>query len=145
MSAKARSGRGDYRVWRTHSTRWADNDAYGHVNNVVYYQWFDSAVNAWLVDQGLLDIERGNPIALVVETRCTYWEPLAFPADVEVGLAIEHLGKSSMRYRIGIFAAGAIEAAAEGHFVHVMVDRSSRRPVPIPDRWQAALEAIRAD
>jgi acyl-CoA thioester hydrolase len=145
VSVKARSGRGDYRVWRTHSTRWADNDAYGHVNNVVYYQWFDSAVNAWLVEQDLLDIAEGDPIALVVETRCTYWKPLAFPADVEVGLAIQHVGKSSMRYRIGIFAAGEPHAAAEGHFVHVMVDRASRRPVPIPARWREALEAIRAD
>ena len=144
MSAKPRSTRSDFRVWRTHSTRWADNDAYGHVNNVVYYQWFDSAVNAWLVEQGLLDIAEGDPIALVVETRCAYWEPLAFPAAIEVGLAIEHIGTSSMRYRIGIFAAGAAEAAAEGHFVHVMVDRASRRPVPIPDAWRAELETIRA-
>ena len=145
MSTNARSGRGDFRIWRTHSTRWADNDAYGHVNNVVYYQWFDSAVNAWLVSEGLLDIVAGDPIALVVETRCTYWEPLAFPADVEVGLAIEDLGRSSMRYRIGIFAMGGSEAAAEGHFVHVMVDRGSRRPVAIPDRWRRALEVIAAD
>jgi acyl-CoA thioester hydrolase len=145
VSPKARSDRGKFRVWRTHSTRWADNDAYGHVNNVVYYEWFDSAVNAWLVGQGLLDIEHGDPIALVVETRCNYWEPLAFPADVEVGLAIEHLGRSSMRYRIGIFAAGAEEAAAEGHFIHVMVDRASRRPVPIPDEWRRALGGIAAD
>ena len=144
MSSKAHSGRADFKVWRTHSTRWADNDSYGHVNNVVYYQWFDSAVNGWLVSKGLLDIESGDPIALVVETRCTYWEPLAFPADVEVGLAIEHLGRSSMRYRIGIFAVGASEAAAEGHFVHVMVDRATRRPVSIPDHWRAALETIRA-
>jgi acyl-CoA thioester hydrolase len=145
VSTNARSGRCDFRIWRTHSTRWADNDAYGHVNNVVYYQWFDSAVNAWLVSEGLLDIVAGDPIALVVETRCTYWEPLAFPAEVEVGLAIEHLGRSSMRYRIGIFALGGREAAAEGHFVHVMVDRGSRRPVAIPDRWRRALEAIAAD
>ena len=144
MSSKAHSGRADFKVWRTHSTRWADNDSYGHVNNVVYYQWFDSAVNGWLVSKGLLDIESGDPIALVVETRCTYWEPLAFPADVEVGLAIEHLGRSSMRYRIGIFAVGASEAAAEGHFVHVMVDRATRRPVSIPDHCRAALETIRA-
>jgi acyl-CoA thioester hydrolase len=144
VSAKARSARGDYRIWRTHSTRWADNDAYGHVNNVVYYQWFDSAVNAWLVAEGLLDIDHGDPIALVVETRCTYWEPLAFPADVEVGLAIEHIGTSSMRYRIGIFGAGASEAAAEGHFIHVLVSGSARKPVPIPGNWRAALEAIRA-
>lgn len=145
MSSKAPAVRRDFRVWSTHSTRWADNDAYGHVNNVVYYEWFDSAVNGWLVREGLLDITHGDPIALVVETRCTYWAPLAFPADVEVGLAIEHVGGSSMRYRIGIFDQGASNAAAEGHFVHVMVDRSSRRPVPIPDPWRQALETIRAD
>jgi acyl-CoA thioester hydrolase len=145
VSSKARAVRRDFRVWSTHSTRWADNDAYGHVNNVVYYEWFDSAVNGWLVREGLLDITHGDPIALVVETRCTYWAPLAFPADVEVGLAIEHVGGSSMRYRIGIFDQGASNAAAEGHFVHVMVDRSSRRPVPIPDPWRQALETIRAD
>lgn len=143
MSSKGRAVRGDFPVWRTHSTRWADNDAYGHVNNVVYYEWFDSAVNGWLVREGLLDIAHGDPIALVVETRCTYWAPLAFPGDVEVGLAIEHIGRSSMRYRVGIFAEGASESAAEGHFVHVMVDRASRRPVPVPDRWRRALEAIR--
>ncbi len=138
------SGRDAFRVWRRQTTRWADNDSYGHVNNVVYYQWFDSAVNAWLVDQGLLDIVHGDPIALVVETRCTYARSLAFPGEVEVGLAVEHIGNSSMRYRIGIFAAGVQEAAAEGHFVHVLVDRSTRRPVPLPDRWRRALEAIRA-
>ena len=143
MSDRSRSGRDAFRVWRTHSTRWADNDAYGHINNVVYYEWFDSAVNGWLVDQGLLDIAHGDPIALVVETRCTYSEPITFPEEVEVGLAAEHIGTSSMRYRIGIFAADAEEAAAEGHFVHVLVDRSSRRPVPLPDRWRSALEAIR--
>lgn len=144
MTVKARAGRGDFKVWRTCSTRWADNDAYGHVNNVVYYEWFDSAVNGWLVEQGLLDIEGGDSIALVVETRCNYWQPLAFPADVEVGLALEHIGRSSMRYRIGIFAVGAEEAAAEGHFVHVMVDRASRTPAPIPDEWRKTLDSIRA-
>ena len=144
MSERGRSGRGDFKVWRRHSTRWRDNDAYGHVNNVVYYEWFDSAVNAWLVEQGLLDIAHGDPIALVVETRCTYAGSLAFPADVEVGLAVEHLGTSSMRYRIGIFEAGEDEAAAEGHFIHVLVDRSTRRPVPLPERWRSALESIRA-
>ena len=131
-------------MWRRHSTRWRDNDAYGHVNNVVDYEGVDSAVNAWLVEQGLLDIAHGDPIALVVETRCTYSGSLAFPADVEVGLAVENLGNSSMRYRIGIFEAGAEEAAAAGHFVHVLVDRSTRRPVPRPARWRSALESIRA-
>jgi acyl-CoA thioester hydrolase len=144
VKERRRSGRGGFRVWRRHSTRWRDNDAYGHVNNVVYYEWFDSAVNAWLVEKSLLDIAHGDPIALVVETRCTYSGSLAFPADVEVGLAVELLGTSSMRYRIGIFEAGSEEAAAEGHFVHVLVDRSTRRPVPLPERWRSALESIRA-
>ena len=144
VGSRERSPRSAFKVWRTHSTRWADNDAYGHVNNVVYYEWFDSAVNAWLVGAGLLDIEKGDPIAVVVETRCTYSGSLAFPADVEVGLAVEQLGRSSIRYRIGIFGANQEEAAAEGHFVHVMVDRASRRPVPIPDNWRRALESIKA-
>ena len=144
MSRKPLAAREDFKVWRTFTTRWADNDAYGHVNNTVYYEWFDSAVNAWLVEQGLLDIERGDPIALVVGTHCTYAAPLGFPEDVDVGLAVSHLGRSSMRYRIGVFAAGADRAAAEGEFVHVMVDRSSRRPVDIPDNWRAALESIRS-
>ena len=124
------------------STRWADNDAYGHVNNTVYYEWFDSAVNAWMVDQGMLDIADGDPIALVVETRCTYAKALAFPQPVEVGLAVAELGRSSIRYRIGIFAEGSDSAAAEGEFVHVVVGRSDRRPVEIPATWREKLEAI---
>ena len=134
--------RGDFRAWQNVTTRWADNDAYGHVNNTVYYEWFDSAVNAWLVSEGLLDIASGDPIAVVVETRCTYAAPLAFPQSVEVGLAVAELGRSSIRYRIGVFGAGSETAAAQGEFVHVVVDRASRRPVPIPDDWRAKLEAI---
>ena len=144
MSRQPPAGRADFRIWRGFTTRWADNDAYGHVNNTVYYGWFDSAVNGWLVDQGLLDIHDGDPIALVVETRCTYAAPLAFPQDVEVGLAIAELGRSSMRYRIGVFAPEDETAAAEGEFVHVMVDRATRRPVEIPAAWRTALESIRA-
>ena len=143
MSRTPPAGRSEFKVWRRFTTRWADNDAYGHVNNTVFYQWFDSAVNAWLIEQGMLDIANGDPIALVVETRCTYAAPLAFPQDVDVGLAISDLGRSSMRYRIGIFAAGGETAAAEGEFVHVAVDRQSRTPVPIPDDWRRKLEAIR--
>ena len=143
VGPRERSPRATFKVWRPHSTRWADNDAYGHVNNVVYYQWFDSAVNAWLVGAGLLDIDHGDPIAVVVETRCTYADSLAFPADVEVGLSVEHIGSSSIRYRIGVFAVGQEEAAAEGHFVHVLVDRASRRPVTIPDDWRRALDSIK--
>lgn len=142
MSRTPPAPRSDFRIWRTVSTRWADNDAYGHVNNTVYYEWFDSAVNAWMVEQGLLDIAGGDPIALVVETRCTYAAPLAFPQPVEVGFAVESLGRSSIRYRIGVFAEGAERAAAEGEFVHVVVDRSTRRPVEIPRHWREKLEAI---
>ena len=142
MSREAPAGRDAFRAWRRLTTRWADNDAYGHVNNTVYYEWFDSAVNAWLVEQGLLDIVQGDPIALVVETRCTYFAPLAFPQDVEVGLALAELGRSSIRYRIGVFANGGSTAAAQGEFVHVVVDRSSRKPVSIPEPWRAKLETL---
>ena len=144
MSREAPASRSEFKAWRRFTTRWADNDAYGHVNNTVYYQWFDSAVNAWLVEQGMLDIHSGDPIALVVETRCAYFAPLAFPEDVEAGLAIADLGRSSMRYRIGIFAAGTDLAVAQGEFVHVAVDRASRKPVELPSMWRERLEAIRA-
>ena len=144
MSREGLKGRAAYPVWREIATRWADNDAYGHVNNTVFYQWFDSAVNAWLVEQGMLDIAHGDPIALVVETRCSYFAPLVFPQDVEVGIAITDLGRSSIRYRIGVFAAGAEHAAAQGEFVHVAVGRDSRAPVPLPDAWRTRLDAIRA-
>src|SRR5205085_8996847 len=111
-------------------------------NNTIFYQWFDSAVNGWLVGQGLLGIPAGDPIALVAETRCSYFAPLEFPEDVEVGLAVAELGRSSVRYRIGVFSDGSARAVAQGEFVHVLVDRSSRRPVDIPDNWRRALEAI---
>jgi acyl-CoA thioester hydrolase len=136
-------GREAYKVWRPITTRWADNDAYGHVNNTVYYAWFDTAVNAWLIAAGLLDIERGDPIGLVVETGCRYARPLAYPDPVEVGLAVESVGTSSVRYRLGVFREGSDEAAAEGHFVHVYVDRTSRRPAALPEAWRSAFEAIR--
>ena len=142
MSRELPAARPEFKHWHRFTTRWADNDAYGHVNNTVYYQWFDSAVNAWLVGQGLLDIQAGDPIALVVETHCAYFAPLEFPQDVEVGLAVSQLGRSSMRYRIGVFAKDAAQAAAQGEFVHVMVDRNSRRPVTIPPNWRAALETL---
>ena len=142
MSRETPAARSEFNVWRKFTTRWADNDAYGHVNNTIFYQWFDSAVNGWLVGQGLLDIQAGDPIALVVETRCSYFASLEFPQDVEVGLAVGELGRSSVRYRIGVFAEGAEKAAAQGEFVHVLVDRESRRPVEMPDEWRAALESI---
>jgi acyl-CoA thioester hydrolase len=134
--------RSAYRDWRTIPTRWADNDAYGHVNNVVHYAWFDTAVNAWLVDAGLLDIAHGNPIGLVVETRCAYFAPLSFPQSAEVGMAVERLGNSSITFRLGIFAEGQDTAAAEGEFTHVYVDRQSRRPKALPDAWRMKLEEL---
>jgi acyl-CoA thioester hydrolase len=142
VSRKPPSTRSEFKVWREMTTRWADNDSYGHVNNTVYYEWFDSAVNVWMVAQAMLDIEKGDPIALVVETRCRYFAPLAFPEPVEVGLAVAELGHSSIRYRVGIFAKDAESAAAEGEFVHVVVGRSTRRPVEIPADWRGKLEAI---
>lgn len=144
MSREPLRGRDAYPVWREIGTRWADNDAYGHVNNTVYYQWFDTAVNAWLIDAGLLDVAAGDPIGLVVETGCRYARPISYPEPVEVGLAVDALGTSSVRYRLGVFARGEGEAAAEGFFVHVYVGRESRRPVPLPGAWRALLEEISA-
>jgi acyl-CoA thioester hydrolase len=135
-------GRDAYRHFTTITTRWGDNDAYGHVNNIVYYAWFDSAVNEWLVGQGLLDIAGGDPIALVVETGCRFFAPLTFPGAVEVGLAVERLGNSSVTYRVGVFAAGSVTPAAQGHFTHVAVGRDSRRPVAWPGAWRERLATL---
>lgn len=136
-------GRADYRAWRSFATRWADNDVYGHVNNTVFYQWFDAAVNAWLIDHHLLDIETGTLIGLVVETRCSFFTPLTFPRPVEVGIAIDQMGTSSVRYRVGVFDVGHESTAAHGEFTHVYVDRATRRPVPIPAEWRDALGLLR--
>ena len=144
MSREPLRARAAYRVWREIGTRWGDNDSYGHVNNTVYYQWFDTAVNAWLIEAGLLDVAGGDPIGFVVETSCRYSAPLSYPEPVQVGLAVETIGSSSVRYRLGIFAKRADAAAAEGHFVHVYVERESRRPVAIPGAWREALEGIRS-
>jgi len=134
--------RSHYREFRTLSTRWMDNDVYGHVNNVVYYSWFDTAVNAFLVERGALDLHAGSVIGLVVETQCNYFSPLAFPQLVDAGIRVGHRGNSSVRYDVGLFAQGAKQAAAQGHFVHVYVDRQSRRPVPLPSILLSALEAL---
>jgi acyl-CoA thioester hydrolase len=136
-------GRAAYPVWREIATRWADNDAYGHVNNIVHYAWFDTVVNGWLIEAGLLDLAHGDPIGLVVETGCRYAAPLAFPEPVEIGLGVERLGNSSVTYRLGVFAKDAEQAAAEGHFTHVYVGRDSRRPTELPAAWRAKLEMIR--
>jgi acyl-CoA thioester hydrolase len=131
-----------YRVFRPIGTRWADNDVYGHVNNVVYYSWFDTAVNAYLIEQGALDIHAGEVIGLVIETQCQYFAPLAFPQTVHAGLRVAHLGRSSVRYEVGLFAEGEDLCAACGHFVHVYVDRATRRPVPLPPLLKKTLETL---
>ena len=123
-------------------TRWMDNDVYGHINNVVYYSFFDTAVNRWLIDAGALDIKQGGVIGLVVETGCQYFAPLAFPQPVEAGLRVARLGHSSVRYEVGLFAAQAPWSAAAGHFVHVYVDRITRRPVPLPGELRTSLEPL---
>ena len=134
--------RSAYRVFRPIGTRWMDNDAYGHVNNVVYYSWFDTAVNAHLVEQGVLDIEHGATIGLVIETQCNYFAPLAFPQTIEAGLRVARLGQSSVRYEVGLFAQGEALSAACGHFVHVYVGREDRRPRPLPDALRRVLAGL---
>ena len=115
--------RSDYVHFQPITTRWHDNDLYGHVNNVVYYSWFDTAVNRYLIEQGVLDIHGGQTIGLVIETQCNYFAPLAFPQTIEAGIRVAKLGTSSVRYEVGLFAEGEPLTAAKGHFVHVYVDR----------------------
>ena len=138
----ARESREAYRHLSTIDTRWMDNDAYGHVNNVVYYSFFDTAVNRWLVSQGVLDIANSPVIGLVVETGCRYFAPITFPERVTAGVRAAHIGRSSVRYEIALFRDDEPEAAAAGHFVHVYVDRTTRRPSPIPDDVRRALELL---
>jgi acyl-CoA thioester hydrolase len=135
-------GRAGYRAFRAITTRWMDNDAYGHVNNVVYYSWFDTAVNAHLIEQGALEIHHGKTIGLVVETHCNYFAPVAFPQTVEAGLRVAKVGTSSVRYEVGLFVQGEPMTVAKGHFVHVYVDRATRRPTPLPARLKAVLESL---
>ena len=143
MSSRAVSHpRSHYPQFSTIATRWSDNDVYGHVNNVVYYSYFDTVVNRWLIEAGALDIHGGSVIGLVVETQCHYFAPLAFPQTLDAGLRVAHLGRSSVRYEIGLFAAGEAQTAAAGHFVHVYVDRASRKPVPLPAAVRAALQSL---
>ncbi|MBL8519209.1 MAG: acyl-CoA thioesterase [Betaproteobacteria bacterium] len=126
------------------TTRWADNDAYGHMNNVIYYALFDTVVNEYLVANGVLDIDRSPVVGLVIENGCRFFASLAFPDRVDAGMRVAHLGNSSVRYEIGLFRAGEDAPAAEGHFVHVYVDRASRKSVPIPQATRAALLRLAA-
>jgi len=139
-----RGRRGDYRRFVRIGTRWMDNDLYGHVNNVVYYSFFDTALADLLMSAGGLDPWADGVVGLAVENGCRFHASIAFPDIVDAGVRVAHLGTSSVRYEIGIFRGGDEMAAAEGHFVHVFCDRASQRPVPIPDRIRAALEAVRA-
>lgn len=128
-----------YRAFVPLTTRWSDNDIYGHMNNVVHYALFDSAVNGWLIANDLLDIHRGDRIGLVVETGCRYFAELAFPDPVTAGIRVGRLGTSSVRYEVGLFRGEADTAAAEGFFVHVYVDRHTRRPASLDDRLRNRL------
>lgn len=124
------------------ATRWMDNDVYGHVNNVQYYSYFDTAVNHYLISSGWLDIHNGEVVGLVVETKCGYAASIAFPDEIDIGLRVEKLGNSSVRYGIGIFRRGEPLAAAEGYFVHVYVDRKSNTPVRVPDALRQVLAPL---
>ncbi len=134
--------RSAYPHFVTIPTRWMDNDIYGHVNNVVYYSYFDTVINRYLITEGGLDIAAGDVIGVVAESHCRYLRGISFPTDIDAGLAVGKLGRSSVRYEIGLFTNGETSAAAEGYFVHVFIDRASRRPVPIPARLRDALERL---
>ncbi len=131
-----------FAVFRLIPTRWMDNDVYGHVNNVTYYSFFDTAVNAHLIEQGVLDPATSPVIGLVVETGCRYFAPLSFPETVEAGIRVTKVGTSSVRYEIGLFKTGEAMPSALGHFTHVYVDRETRRPVAIPAAARAVLEGL---
>lgn len=143
MSGRApRATRARYKVFRTLTTRWMDNDAYGHLNNVVHYSLFDTAVNAWIIEQGLLDIVASPTIGLVVETGCRYFAEMAYPDRIAAGIAVARIGTSSVRYEIGLFREDEELAAAQGFFVHVYVDRASRKTVAIPQPLRDAFARI---
>jgi acyl-CoA thioester hydrolase len=138
-----RTKRSDYRRFQAISTRWMDNDVYGHVNNVVYYSWFDTAVNRLLVVAGQIDIHKGAVIGLVAETGCRYFSPTAFPDQIEAGVRVAHVGSSSVRYEIGLFRNAEDDAAAVGYFVHVYVDRETKKPVPLTESMRGFLESLK--
>ncbi|MDR5737944.1 thioesterase family protein [Caballeronia sp. LZ016] len=142
MTKPVRTTRADYPHFLSISTRWSDNDVYGHVNNVVYYSYFDTVVNEYLLRAGVLDFTEGETIGLVVETRCNFFASVVFPQRIDAGLRVEKLGNTSVRYEVAIFAEDSDQAAAQGHFVHVYVDRETRRPVPLPAPLVDALKPL---
>ncbi len=141
MSLKEQT-RGDFKHFLAIPTRWMDNDIYGHVNNVNYYSYFDTAVNRYLIDAGVLDIHAGTTVGFVVETQCQYFAPIAFPDTVHAGIRVAQLGSRSVRYEVGLFRNEDTQIAAAGHFVHVYVDRASGKSVAIPDATRAALACL---
>ncbi len=142
MSRQTPHAREHYHYVQAIPTRWMDNDVYGHVNNVVYYSYFDTVVNAYLIESGVLDPAHGAVIGLVVETACHYFRPIAFPDVAHAGLRVARLGNSSVRYEVGIFANDEQTAAAQGHFIHVYVERATGRPTPLPPALRAALSPL---
>jgi acyl-CoA thioester hydrolase len=134
--------RSAYRHFRVISTRWMDNDVYGHVNNVQHYSFFDTVVNGYLIEQGVLDPQTSPVIGLVVETRCNYFDSLTFPDEVHAGLRVARIGATSVCYEVGLFRGSATHAAAQGHFVHVYVARLTRRPAALPDALKRALAPL---
>ena len=140
---RPRPSRAEYADFQVMTTRWQDNDVYGHMNNAVYYEFVDACVNAWIMRTGALDIPHGDVIGLVVETACVFHESLGFPQPVDCGLRVGRIGNSSVQYEIGLFAHGAEQAAAEARFIHVYVDAATRKPVPLPPAFRAALDGIR--
>lgn len=141
-SRPRRQLRSEWRHFIEIQTRWGDNDIYGHVNNTVYYSWFDTAVNHWLISKGVLDLERSPVVSLVAETSCSYFESVAFPEPIDVGLRADRIGRTSVTYGLGAFRKPSGLAAAVGRFVHVAVDRATRRPVPLPDDLRLALQEL---
>jgi acyl-CoA thioester hydrolase len=142
VTRKQPEARDAYRHFVTITTRWMDNDVYRHVNNVVYYSFFDTAVNEYLMHQRVLDLDKSPVVSLVVDTGCQFFSPIAFPDTVHCGLRVAQLGTSSVRYEIGIFRNDEVLAAAQGHFVHVACDRQTQRPVAMPEDLRRALEAL---
>ncbi|WP_312572035.1 thioesterase family protein [Stutzerimonas balearica] len=142
MTAQPKHLRSDYRHFQPITTRWHDNDIYGHVNNVTYYGFFDTAVNTYLIQQGGLDIHGGEVVGFVVSSSCDYFASISFPDLIEVGVRVAQLGNSSVQYELAIFRQGEHEACAAGRFVHVFVRRADNRPTPIPERLRGALEAL---
>jgi acyl-CoA thioester hydrolase len=135
--------RAGYRHFLAIPTRWMDNDVYGHVNNVVYYAWFDTVINEYLIGQGGLDIQNGKVVGYAVETFCRFHRPITFPESIDAGLRVGHLGNSSVRYELGLFRQGEDKPAATGHFVHVFVDRETNKPTAIPSSIRGCLERLK--